>query len=348
MPLRSSLLLGALSAASAVITVGVIGDSITCTRRASGSCNGVFCAKCNGPFRQLVHYPELLQMKLGTGYFVTNYGQAGTTAMNYHRAHVPLVDPWRLTPEHPAAVAASHDIVVLMLGTNDAIGPLWSEANYSRALLEIVAEFNATSKRTIVLVPPPVSQASATSDANLMRIINTRLPTLVPTLAREANVELASPYSAFMQCGGPDPGEALTCDGVHPTPAGQLHLAAVVAAAIDPERFGHSWSCEAVERAQNCPLVPALVGSSAGLGLLVLLCVWQLARRCRRRRRARTNLLPPEVMLSNHHGLSPSSSSSSTAPNAKAGDNSERWSGAASVSSWDSGRGGRTRAVSPM
>lgn len=212
-----------------------------------------------------------------------NFGRPGSTVMTRHRTAVPLVTPWNSGPEYARAraAAAEVDIVVIMFGTNDAIPALWIEANYSAALLELIAEFNATARRIIVLVPPPISRAI--TDAARVAVVNGRLPALVPQLAAQAGVEVASPHAALLRCGAAEPDSALTCDGVHPSPAGVAHIAALLAAVIDGERFGASRSLPC-DTTVACPM-PIAIGTSAGaLAALCLLCAlyaWRWRRRSR-------------------------------------------------------------------
>ena len=79
--------------------VACVGDSITAGYRASSSAHS---------------YPSVLASLLGEGYKVTNLGEGGATVQ------VGADSPYWLRAGFRALSAAKWDVIILMLGTNDA------------------------------------------------------------------------------------------------------------------------------------------------------------------------------------------------------------------------------------
>ena len=65
-------------------------------------------------------YPSVLQKLLGDAYQVGNYGRNGATVIADYDWLSNRYSPYRKSPEYPLAMESRPDVVVLMLGMNDA------------------------------------------------------------------------------------------------------------------------------------------------------------------------------------------------------------------------------------
>ena len=130
-----------------------VGDSITYGQGASNA---------------LAAYPSQLQELLGDGYVVTNYGIAGRAALKQSDAPIweDIEYPYSLKGDIP-------DVVVLMLGTNDAKDSNWvHKADYAADLKELIASYQALNPHVkIILGTSPTlytAQGSGLEDATLV------------------------------------------------------------------------------------------------------------------------------------------------------------------------------------
>lgn len=121
------------------IRVACIGDSIT------------FGAGLEEPSTQ--SYPAQLQKRLGVKYQVANFGHNGATASH------GTDKPYTSLPEFQDALDFQPNIVIVLLGTNDAAPKNWPrvkdqfEADYKALIRQFAAL--PTKPRIIVCMPPP-------------------------------------------------------------------------------------------------------------------------------------------------------------------------------------------------
>eukprot|EP00727_Mastigamoeba_balamuthi_P007786 m51a1_g3628 putative xylanase (224) ;mRNA; r:129117-129865 len=191
-----------LATASPVLRVTCVGDSIT---------EGY-------PWMDARAWPAVAQGLLGPGYALLNAGVSGTTvqlAGDY---------PWVQSRVHAAAMASSPDVVIVMLGTNDAKWFNWNETRFRADYTALIRSLVALPSRpqVLVAVPPPLYVDGAFSMNRT--VVNEVLPRLVPHIARAAGATpLTGVYHLF---GGaalarPD----LILDGCHPNARGYTALA---------------------------------------------------------------------------------------------------------------------------
>ncbi len=164
-------------------------------------------------------YPEVLQMLLGPGYEVRNAGHSGTTALKHAGTRsYPDADPRR----------EDADIVVIMLGTNDAKVESWS-AHHD----EFAADYGAviTSFKNLrshpkvwVSLSPPVFKAEGGGGFSAKNV--EEMVGLTRTLAAGLGCPVIDVHAAAV--GQVDKFE----DGVHPNDAGKLLIATAVKRAI--------------------------------------------------------------------------------------------------------------------
>jgi lysophospholipase L1-like esterase len=185
------------------IRVACVGDSITA---------GVGVAN---PASQ--SWPAQLQRLLGAGYEVGNFGHSGATLSKAGRMAY-----WS-KPAFKAATSFRADIVIIHLGTNDAIPAVWPEYKHPfvPTLKGLIEHFRTRARRPKVYVCLPVPSFENRADN-----IRCGLVPLVRQAAREADtplIDLNAPLRDRTD---------LFPDRLHPNEAGAGLMAALVAAEI--------------------------------------------------------------------------------------------------------------------
>jgi lysophospholipase L1-like esterase len=210
------------------INIACVGDSIT-----AGMGLGRYCRR-----KGLCHnFPELLQQKLGDGYKVWNLGVSGHTMQkNGDR-------PYWVSSAYSTLLNSNPDIVIIMLGTNDAktkelggpgnwandgqTGAAQYEDDY-KAMIDSIK--NLPSKPAIyIMIPPP---AYAQHWGISKHVVNEVFPGLIPKINQE-NALPFPPIDIFNAMGGASLSKSnLFGDGIHPNAAGYKILAATVYQAL--------------------------------------------------------------------------------------------------------------------
>lgn len=214
-----------IQAAFAEIRVTCIGDSIT----SGGGCHNT-------------SYVDNLRELLGPEYSVLNSGVSGTTQLK--KGLDNSLNPWSYwsTSAWKDALKSKPDIVTIMLGTNDAKDFNWEGVQQNEGdfyaldyvdMIRTVRRMNdedADSRppAVFIMVPPPLYEPFPYSMNET--IINTIFPTLVRDISSVMDTELIDIRSAFTS--SELSGEELTCDGCHPTDAGDAIIASTMAEAI--------------------------------------------------------------------------------------------------------------------
>lgn len=188
-PSESDLVCSQRQSSKGAVKVACVGDSITAVGHTSSKAH---------------QYPSQLQTMLdserGTGtYSVTNLGCCGTTLRKNGAS------PYWHSPQFRALTESTWDVVIIMLGTNDArdvasggpehwpvecntasvetLGNCEFARDYA-ALLDIVMGLghNATQPDVFLMIPPPLMQQGAYGMNQT--IINSVFPELIPNIAR--------------------------------------------------------------------------------------------------------------------------------------------------------------------
>ena len=188
---------------SAVTKVACVGDSMT-----DGSCCGLTYSEI---------YPVKLQELLGDDYYVVDYGILSRTAS---KACSPSY--WDST-EYADILTDDPDIVIVMLGTNDAKLNFWGSCAQDfqidmQSLLESLQ--NLSSKPKIYAVYPPKvcdNPCCGISDENL---VNGVIPTIRVAAAAVGSDTLDAYEYTSTKCN-----DWYMPDNVHLTAAGALKLA---------------------------------------------------------------------------------------------------------------------------
>ncbi|MDR1999730.1 MAG: GDSL-type esterase/lipase family protein, partial [Frankiaceae bacterium] len=184
------------------VKVAAVGDSIT-----FGAGTSNFNTKS---------FPAQVQAMVGSGYQVTDYGVSGTTLMT--KGGAPYINTGQYTQSH----SANPDVVLLQLGTNDALpGNFLQIATFAADYQAMVQSYLSLPSHPVVYAElPPTIQSSnmgGYNDPNLRDIIGRTLGALSdPAFAGVSIIDnhtLTRDAAAFYP------------DTVHPSDAGAMQLA---------------------------------------------------------------------------------------------------------------------------
>lgn len=190
------------SNSNAQIRVACVGDSIT----------------------QVTGYPADLQVLLGNSYKVRNFGVTGATILlNTDR-------PYLNQTACSDAEAFQPQVVVIMLGTNDARTNIYPNSENLEANFEMLIDsFRSVQShpQIIVALPPPIyNNTLGLSPSNLVQGVIPRLEQETKAL----NVATIDVYSPLLNHPEFFP------DGVHPNGAGAEEIAQIVFNAVVSEK----------------------------------------------------------------------------------------------------------------
>lgn len=200
---------------------------------------------CVGDSITALGWPEILQKNLNERYpnkfSVINFGECGATLQR--NGDSPYVD----RPSWPKVLESNADIIILMLGTNDAKdhvngGPEnWENTGYNSTGLEsysadygyFISTFRENMPASIVFpaIPPPLYKKGVFGMDSV--VINNVYPFLIPHLARKFDL-LYSPIDIYNAMGGiyllhPE----WFYDGCHPNIEGLQKLAEAMQKGLD-------------------------------------------------------------------------------------------------------------------
>jgi acyl-CoA thioesterase I len=172
-------------------------------------------------------YPFQMQLLLGDGYLVRNFGVSGATLLKKGD------HPYVATDQYLPAREFQPDIVVIKLGTNDSKPQNWKHReDYVKDYLELIDSFAKlkSSPKIYVCYPVPAFPGDwGISD----EVIREEIKPLVDEVLRlRKDVNLIDLYTEFS--GRPE----LFRDKVHPTAAGYRKLAEFVAGRISDRKDG--------------------------------------------------------------------------------------------------------------
>lgn len=159
-------------------------------------------------------YPNYLQKLLDSNYKVANFGVGGSTVL------LSSDKPYMDQTEFQKAKNYNPDIIVIMLGTNDANPAYYDDiGNFVDNYKALIGEFEALESKPqiwLVLPPPIYSNASGPNSANLEQHI---IPSILQ-VANELNLPTINVYAALTN----HPEDFLN-DGLHPNNQGAKVIA---------------------------------------------------------------------------------------------------------------------------
>ena len=210
------------------IRVACIGNSIT-------DGHGIDMATANG-------YPALLQKKLGSDYWVKNFGVSGRTMLN--KGDMPYMNEmaWR------DAQAFRPDIVVIKLGTNDSKPQNWQHADEFRQDLvqmlttlcpELAQPVKKSKKKKAqspsfkpqILLCTPIPAVKSTWNISDSVIVNGIIP-IQQEVARSYGLQVIDLHTLFADSAAVSRNDLMLPDGIHPNGQGAKCIADIVADAI--------------------------------------------------------------------------------------------------------------------
>lgn len=197
---------------SAVVLIETVGTQ-TPNRPIRVACVGDSITEGSG-------YPQKLSQLLGDDYYVVNFGVSGSTvSLNSSR-------PYMFQKQFLLARNFKPDIVIIMLGTNDARGDIqqFSE-NFENDYIALVRFFQRLDSNPEIWVvkSPPIQRNSIDLSA---QFFNAQIIPRIENVAITMKLSSIDVYGAF----GDNPD--LFMDGVHPNGDGAALIASTVYDAI--------------------------------------------------------------------------------------------------------------------
>ena len=158
-------------------------------------------------------YPDVLQVLLGVGYEVRNYGKGGRTVLK--KGDYPY---WK-EQKYTDARAWTPDIVIIKLGTNDSKPQNWKyKKDFRKDYIAFVRSFRKLSSHPKVYIcyPIPVFESKWGITESIVR---DEIIPILKKVARKTGATIIDLYTPFTGKA------AMTYDGIHPNADGARLLA---------------------------------------------------------------------------------------------------------------------------
>ncbi len=180
-------------------------------------------------------YPADLQAALGSGYNVQNFGYPGLALMNLPGGNPSSHPPYSTSSQYSSMVAFNPNIIIVMLGTNDAAFPV-DAAGWSADYLSTFTSQYGSFINTLRSLPAAPAVYIATTPevygtnqyAIDPTVANTIITPAIHTIASAAGVPLIDVNTATVSTG------AYSGDNVHPNDLGTSFIANTVYTALQP------------------------------------------------------------------------------------------------------------------
>jgi len=196
--------------------VAAVGDSITV---------GATCGAWSGGF------VKVLQDVLGDDYDVRDCGVCGHDAVRKGHGNKKHATYWQ-THNHNNSKLMAPDVVIYMLGTNDADEWYNTSTFYATDMKDLISEYISleSKPRVHTMIPPPLSNYSCVGNPNPTCLapfskscaIDCVLPKLVPEITAELG--LPAPVDLLSFLGGPTETNKTAMPGLHPNCNGYLMI----------------------------------------------------------------------------------------------------------------------------
>jgi lysophospholipase L1-like esterase len=160
---------------------------------------------------------------LGSNYIVGNFGVCGSTvSLN---SETPYMTPYMNQSRFQDVLEFKPDIIVIMLGTNDANPEISAEGSFKEDYSQLVTSFQQLEGRQLIWIvkSPPIFTDNP--NYNNTYLASTILQ-CIDKLADQMNLPIIDMYSAFNNHSD------YFMDGVHPDSNGAAFIASKVYAAI--------------------------------------------------------------------------------------------------------------------
>jgi acyl-CoA thioesterase I len=163
-------------------------------------------------------YPAQLQEQLGERYEIGNFGHSGATLLSTGAL------PYAEQEEYNSSLEFQPDIILIMLGTNDAAMPELDAERFEAELTELIVSYRELQSRPdVFLLTPPTAYLPQEE-----KIIQTVIPSLL-AVARSQNVPVIDIHAATA-------GQSeLFPDGLHPNAEGYGLIARHIAVSLRSE-----------------------------------------------------------------------------------------------------------------
>jgi len=164
------------------------------------------------------YYPNYLQDLLGANYTVGNFGAGGSTVL------ISSDKPYVYRSAFQEALTFNAEIIVIMLGTNDATPTYYQQIdNFVVDYKTLINQFSVEEPQIWLVKPPPIfDDGLGPNSANLVNGVIPR----IEQVSRELDLPIIDVYTLLLS--HPD----YFTDGVHPTSEGAHVIAAAVYRAI--------------------------------------------------------------------------------------------------------------------
>jgi len=186
----------------------------------NGNANLIRVACIGDSITELPYYPNDLQTLLGTNYTVGNFGSGGATVL------LDTDKPYMDQVEFVRAKNFPPDIVIIMLGTNDArTDNFKSIENFVSDYMKLINEIQAleSNPKIFLAKPPPLFDNEL--DLKSENLLDEIIPR-IEQIANEEGLPVIDVYSAL------ENHPEYFWDGVHPSSDGAAVIANTVYAAI--------------------------------------------------------------------------------------------------------------------
>jgi acyl-CoA thioesterase-1 len=203
-----------------LITLTILAIILENTVYNNGSANLIRVACIGDSITELPYYPDDLQTLLGSNYTVGNFGAGGSTVL------LDTDKPYMDQVEFVKAKNFLPDIVIIMLGTNDARTDHYkSIENFVSDYMKLINEIQAleSNPKNFLVKPPPLfDNEYEMKNENLLEGIIPR----IEQIADEEGLLIIDVYAAL------ENHPEYFWDGVHPSSEGATVIANEVYAAI--------------------------------------------------------------------------------------------------------------------
>jgi len=221
----------------AATKIACVGDSIT------------YGYNLSNPSQQ--SWPAVLQTLVSSADTVQNFGSSGCTLLSAGDK------PYVKDPAYSASIAFKPELVIVMLGTNDAKPQNWShKADFPSNYSSLISDYRQLGAQVYVAAPPPVYPPGA-YDID-PAVFSGEVVPLIHQVATDANAPLIDVFQALSNKSSYFP------DTVHPNVAGSQLIAQTVAAALQQNGVGGATSTGGTAAGTGGKV--AVGGTSSGIG----------------------------------------------------------------------------------